>query len=491
MKRLITGTLTRIVRALAYAAVGGLIVGIVVMVKVLNGRPDLQVWHSVELDEEFTADSDVASFAEYMALEGRLFEQLRTEVYGTLGDVDQREINRYHTGGLADPGRWDTNWNRSYELPHENPCAGVLLIHGMSDSPYSMRVLAERVQAAGAYALSMRVPGHGTAPSGLRDVEWEDMAAAVRLAARHASEQAQGAPLVLIGYSNGGALAVHYALEALADESLVMPARMLLMSPEIGITRLAALAIWQERIGHVLGLQKLAWNSILPEYDPFKYNSFALNAGIQARRITESIQALITKLEKQGAMGRFPRTLAFQSIVDATVEAPVLVSGFFDRLPGEGHELVLFDINRYAEIEPLMVLDPTGWTDRWLKGRDHSFTVEAVVNQNDSTEVVAVRRKLPGSDEIETVDRSGMSWPMNVYSLSHVALPFSPEDPVYGGPDAGESPGIQLGDIALRGERGVLQVSGTDMLRLRWNPFFDYMAERIVDAVLEAGPSGK
>ena len=82
-----------------------------------------------------------------------------------------------------------------------------------------------------------------------------------------------------------------------------------------------------------------------------------------------------------------------------------------------------------------------------------------------------------------------MRWPHEVYSLSHVALPFPPDDPVYGGPNAGKSPGIQLGDIALRGEKGVLQVSGTDMLRLRWNPFHDYVAKRIV-GVMRAAEAG-
>jgi hypothetical protein len=46
---------------------------------------------------------------------------------------------------------------------------------------------------------------------------------------------------------------------------------MVLLSPEIGVIPLAALAIWQARLGHLLGLQKLEWNSILPEYEPYKY----------------------------------------------------------------------------------------------------------------------------------------------------------------------------------------------------------------------------
>ncbi len=51
------------------------------MVMVLNARPDLRVWHEANLDEEFSARSEVETFAGYLALEERLFAQLQTEVY--------------------------------------------------------------------------------------------------------------------------------------------------------------------------------------------------------------------------------------------------------------------------------------------------------------------------------------------------------------------------------------------------------------------------
>jgi hypothetical protein len=61
-----------------------------------------------------------------------------------------------------------------------------------------------------------------------------------------------------------------------------------------------------------------------------------------------------------------------------------------------------------------------------------------------------------------------------------VALPFPESDPLYGGDAAGESPGISLGHFAPRGERNVLQISATDMLRQRWNPFYMFLENRIV-----------
>jgi alpha-beta hydrolase superfamily lysophospholipase len=481
-RRTLRSTVRQILWAALYVSVGGLIAGIAGMAVVLNDRPDLHVWHKADLDEEFTIDSEVDDFAGYRALEDRLFAQLDREVYDELSSPshEARKLNRYDRGGLADPQRWPRNWNRSFEMPHESPSAGVLLIHGMSDSPYSMRSLAERVHAEGAFAVGMRVPGHGTAPVGLVDVEWQDMAAAVRIAARHTHDMAAGSPFLIVGYSNGGALAVHYALQALKDDSLPLPAQIVLLSPEIGITKLAGLAVWQERLGHLLGFEKFAWNSILPEYDPFKYGSFALNAGKQAYELTNEIQADITELSASGALERFPPTLAFQSAVDATVRAQVLVSGLFDRLPPHGHELVVFDVNRFSEIEPLMKSDPSHWLQTMLKSPDHRFGIEVLVNETEQTERVVIHRLEQGASQIETVPVRGLRWPNHVYSLSHVALPFPPDDPVYGGPSAGKSPGIALGNIALRGEKGVLQVSGTDLLRLRWNPFHDYLAERLL-----------
>jgi hypothetical protein len=38
-----------------------------------------------------------------------------------------------------------------------------------------------------------------------------------------------------------------------------------------------------------------------------------------------------------------------------------------------------------------------------------------------------------------------------------------------------------LGSLAFRGEKGVLKVSPTAMLRLRWNPFYPYLEQRTLE----------
>jgi pimeloyl-ACP methyl ester carboxylesterase len=306
------------------------------------------------------------------------------------------------------------------------------------------------------------------------------MAAAVRIAMRHLAQQNKGLPIYVVGYSTGAALAVNYALATLEDESLPPIERIVMLSPAIGVTRVAVLAVWQARLGHLLGLEKLAWNAILPEYDPFKYGSFAVNAGNVVYLLTNEIQQRLMALGEQGKLLGIPPILAFSSVVDATVSTPALVSNLFQQLPDGGHELVLFDINREAEIEPIMNWDPAEVVQALQANSHPGFTLSVVTNVNPQSHEVRVRSQHLGG-EVPSDQELGLSWPKDLYSLAHVALPFPPQDTLYGGQPAGKSPGIQLGNLALRGERGVLQIPTEDMLRLRWNPFYPYVEGRVLE----------
>lgn len=481
--RLSIGLLRRSARALAYALVGGFVVLLVGGVRVLNSRPDLRPWHLAELDAEFRTDSPVQSFAEYLELETRLFAQLDEQVLDQLQPEDQTRINRFHRGSIADPGRWPKNWNRSFELPTTRPPrAGVLLLHGLTDSPYSLRHIGRALHEGGAWVLALRVPGHGTAPSGLVETRWQDMAAAARLAVRHLDEQVGNAPLFVVGYSNGAALAVEYALAALEEPTLPRVQGLVLLSPAIGVTRLAALAVWQARLGHLLRLPKLEWSSILLEYDPFKYNSFAIHAGDLTYRLTSEIRTRIERLAAGGGLADFPPVLAFQSLTDATVSTRAVIDVLFLRLPEGGHELVLFDVNRVAVAEDLLSSDPKTPIAADLTDRRLDFAIGLVTNESEASEKVVWRRKRAGGSSVEE-QTLGLAWPAGVYSLAHVSLPFPPDDPLYGGADAPPSPGIAIGRAELRGERGFLRIGATDLIRLRWNPFYPWVEARIVDTV--------
>ena len=141
---------------------------------------------------------------------------------------------------------------------------------------------------------------------------------------------------------------------------------------------------------------------------------------------------------------------------------------------------MLFDINREAEIEPIMKWDSAAVVQALQANPDPTFTLSLVTNENPQSRKVIQRSQRPGQ-HAPTDSDIGLSWPEDLYSLAHVALPFPPQDPVYGGRPEGKSPGIHLGDISLRGERGVLLIPAADMLRLRWNPFYPYVEGRVLE----------
>ena len=479
MKRFAIGLVRQAAHALVFIVVGIVITLAAGFTLFLGNRPELKVWHEADLDAEFVADSPARDLEDYLAIERRVFAQLDERVYARIGPEDRLPTNRYNRGSLSDPRRWDRDWNRSFEFSAEAPTAGILLLHGMSDSPYSLRSLGERLHSKGAWVVGLRLPGHGHAPSALVEVRWEDMAAAVRLAMRHLRDKLGQRPLYIVGYSNGGPLAVHYALSSLDDATLPRVAGLALISPSIGVTPLAALAVWQARIGHFLGLDKLAWSDIRPEYDPYKYGSFAVNAGDQVHRLTAEIRSRLTALAA-GRLDQFPPILAFQSVVDATVSTRALIEGLFARLDHGRHELVLFDLNRISEVEYILLQDPKPAIEALFAAEGLPFAISLLTNEDESNRRVIVRHKR-ASDGFVQEEATKFAWPQQVYSLSHVALPFPEDDPLYGRTPSANGPGLHLGRIELRGERNVLQISASEMLRLRWNPFYPYLEARLTD----------
>jgi hypothetical protein len=195
-----------------------------------------------------------------------------------------------------------------------------------------------------------------------------------------------------------------------------------------------------------------------------------------AHRLTVQIQKQLTVLGKQKLLERVPPILAFSSVVDATVLAPDLVRNMFDRLPEGGHELVLFDVNRVAQMAPIIKWKSDELVGVLQSNSNRTFTLGLVTNKNPGTLDVMFELRHPG-EKADVVTDLGMSWPRDVYSLSHVALPFPEDDPLYGG-DLAENPDIiHLGNVAMRGEKGALRVPAAEMLRQRWNPFFPFVVE--------------
>ena len=447
--------------------------------------PPLERWHTF-VPTELTIDQiDATDWAGYLKAEDRIFEDVRREVVQKLPPWDEVPENRYFKDSPIYPGRFRQDWNRSYELqPSGTPVGAVVLLHGLTDTPYSLRHIAQHYRDRGFVAVGIRLPGHGTVPAALTDVEWQAWMAATRLAVREAVRAAgPSRPLHIVGFSNGGALALKYVLDSFDDPTLRRPDRLVLISPMIGITafaRFAGLAAWPAVFPPFV---KAAWLSILPEFNPFKYNSFPVNGAVQSCRLTRVLQGELAANARRGRLRELPPILTFQSVVDFTVSTRAIIRSLYGQLPDGGHELVLFDINRSARFGPLLGATSDTALARLLPPAPRSYRATVISNVGAGAAEVGEYRTDAGSGRKQA--RSlGLIYPSDNYSLSHVALPFPPDDALYGAhPDTREDFGINLGALAPRGEAGVLIVALDSLLRVSSNPFYSYVIQRIDEAI--------
>lgn len=468
----------------------GIIVASIVLVRAFDSRrlPELQPWHKISLESEFTESSSdqIESLGDYLELEERVFQEMDTSIYKDAEPESQFVFSRYTPNSPVDPEQFSPNWNRTFELIPENVKGGVLMIHGLTDSPYSMRHLARVFEEQGYYVLAMRMPGHGTIPSGLLTARWEDWMAATYLGARHVREKiGKDLPFFMVGYSNGGALTVKYIMESLQDETKPMPDRVILMSPMLGVTFFARFSSWHKILSWLPYFEKFKWLDVLPEFDPYKYNSFTKAAGEQSYQLTNAIHKQVGQLVKSRSISGLPSITTFQSLVDATVLTSSIIDVLYSKLSPNKHELVLFDVNRVTANKSFFYVEHH---DLLLDLRDTMglpFDVTLITNKNDKSRDMVFKYKKMDSQEI-TTQALDLSWPSGVYSLSHVAIPFSPDDLLYGpvGPDESENH-VNLGAFAPRGERRILVIPTELLMRLRYNPFFEYMERKIVDIINE------
>jgi pimeloyl-ACP methyl ester carboxylesterase len=475
---------------LGIAVFGAVVALFSLYLAIVNRMPELQEWHRPVLSDDFRARDANESFAAYLERERALFDELgefvrdRTEREGLVYEQGMVPFDRYLAPSPSNPANHDFDWNRTFVFEPDEPRGGVLLLHGLSDSPYSVRAMGELFRDAGYAVIGLRLPGHGTIPGALTEARWRDWREATRIAAHEVHRMSgEGRPFMIVGYSNGGALAVDYALGVIEGSGDPEATDLVLFAPAIGVSPVAALASFQRWLAYAIAFEKLAWTDIQPEYDPYKFNSFPVFAGEQIHGLTSSINARIGKLVLTDGLKAFPRVITFQSIVDATLPPLFVVQLLLGKLPQNGSELVLFDINRMSAAQEFLgsVKD-----EPWraiARSEELPFDFTFITNESETTLGVMERKRLVGAPpgrESWSKTPLDLQWPRGIFSLSHVAMPFREDDPIYGvGGDPDDPRDLRLGGVEARGERGVLAVPLDLLMRLRFNPFYPYVAQRV------------
>lgn len=248
---------------------------------------------------------------------------------------------------------------------------GILLIHGLSDSPYFMRDLAAFFQENGFRVMAILLPGHGTRPGDLLDVDWREWQKTVEYGVGQLALEVD--ELYLGGYSAGGALSVHQSLRDARVRGLF------LFAPALKVSARAAFANMHKAYSWLKPSAK--WLSVHADEDRYKYESFPKNAAAQMYALTQTVQ-------KQLLSGRVRIPVyAVVSQDDATVDTSATVA-FMSSLPHPANRLVYY----FSDAEKI----PAGLPEQ----------------------------------NVEWV--SGIVPAQNIIGSAHTAIVLSPEDAYYG-----------------------------------------------------------
>jgi carboxylesterase len=181
---------------------------------------------------------------------------------------------------------------------------GVLLCHGFSGSPRSMRPWAEHLAADGFRVVLPRLPGHGTTWQELNQTRWEDWYGEVDRA--FTNLRAQCERVFTCGLSMGGALAIRIAEQhgpAVAGIAVVNPA---IASTDL---RIRALPVLRHLVPSLAGIGS---DIAMPGVPEGAYDRSALHAGWSVTRMWRDIKNNLDRVDQP--------LLIFKSVKDRVVD---------------------------------------------------------------------------------------------------------------------------------------------------------------------------
>jgi esterase/lipase len=156
-------------------------------------------------------------------------------------------------------------------LPDGRFPRGIVLTHGLVDSPYSVRPLGEALRAHCVFVYGLLLPAHGSRPGAMLQSRWQDWAAAEHWAAEQVGARVEH--LLLGGHSAGGTLAALESTRNTRVEGLV------LFGPAFGITPSSRYAQMLVPLGSLF--PAAAWFEVKPDSARYRYESFTFRSAAE------------------------------------------------------------------------------------------------------------------------------------------------------------------------------------------------------------------
>ena len=199
---------------------------------------------------------------------------------------------------------------------------GVLLIHGLADSPYVMRPLARHLQSRGFMVRAILLPGHGTCPGDLTEIDYSEWLKAAEYSVKTLRKEV--GRLYVGGYSVGAALSICLAQQYPDIEGLF------LLAPALAIkTKLVHLTPYVKYL--------IDWLLIHDDADYTRYESFSVNSVLQIYELTRRLDELTEK----GLKLSMP-VFAAVSTEDIVIDPLKFIDFFKNRVLSENSVLLVY-----------------------------------------------------------------------------------------------------------------------------------------------------
>lgn len=325
---------------------------------------------------------------------------------------------------------------------------GVLLIHGLYDSPFLMHDIAAYFLAKNFLVYAVLLPGHGTVPGDLLNIQYREWIKVVDYAVQQLRLHVE--EIYLGGFSTGGILAINHAARLAPISGLI------LFAPAMKLRAEPLLPFALPALNLIARINKGAlWYHKAPQLDYVKYNSFTCNSVDQVHQLIKQTQSLITT-----ACFEMPLFLV-AALSDELIHFPA-ISNFFKLNHHPGSRFIIYghEINYSQEHRQLTRL-------RTLISR---------CRQNWNTQLL---------DDSRILVRSSDFPEENILDFSHTCLTISPNNPHYGRQGDYEDFQHYHGSQPTSGEvfKGAINHKNLNkkivLQRLTYNPDFEYMMDKL------------
>jgi len=250
----------------------------------------------------------------------RLLAWLRDALGGLLRrDVVPRERIAEQLAEMR-AARVDAEQRYAFRL--EGRRIGCLLVHGLTSTPQSVRLVGEYMAEHGIDVEAVLLPGHGTTPEDLETTTWEEWYEAVRLGLDRLRPRCDR--LFVCGQSMGGALALRAAALEPMDGVITLSAFLYLRDWRVKLLPLMKPVMrWRKSIGNDIADPEAR--------DEVCYDRMSLRTVEQLIALGEATRPLVSTIEVPA--------LVIQSRIDHVVP-PDTADYIYDHVASRDKELV-------------------------------------------------------------------------------------------------------------------------------------------------------